>query len=70
LNTKKKCLPRHKPAAVDYIMFNFGEFLSISNFVLVIKSQLMEKSKTLIKNDILMQDGAKNLFLNNKLLSK
>jgi hypothetical protein len=26
--------PVHTPAAVDYIMFNFGEFLSISNFVL------------------------------------
>jgi hypothetical protein len=30
-NTKN--YPVHKPAAVDYIMFNFGEFLFISNFV-------------------------------------
>jgi hypothetical protein len=28
-----KSYPIHKPAAVDYIMFKFCEFLSISNFV-------------------------------------
>jgi hypothetical protein len=34
LNTKKKNVyPVHKPAAVDYIMLNLGEFLSSSNFV-------------------------------------
>jgi hypothetical protein len=32
-NTKKNVYPVHTPAAVDYNMFNFGEFLSISNFV-------------------------------------
>jgi hypothetical protein len=30
---KKNVYPVHTPAAVDYILFNFGEFLSISNFV-------------------------------------
>jgi hypothetical protein len=30
---KKNSYPVHKPAAVDYIIFNFGEFLCISNFV-------------------------------------
>jgi hypothetical protein len=30
---KKNVYPVHTPAAVDYNMFNFGEFLSISNFV-------------------------------------
>jgi hypothetical protein len=33
LQIKKNVYPVSKPAAVDYIMFNFGEFLSISNFV-------------------------------------
>jgi hypothetical protein len=31
---KTNVYPVYKPAAVDYIMFNFCEFLSISNFVL------------------------------------
>jgi hypothetical protein len=30
---KKNVYPIHKPAAVDYVMFNYGEFLSISDFV-------------------------------------
>jgi hypothetical protein len=30
---KKNVYPVHKPAAVDYIMFNFDEYLSISKFV-------------------------------------
>jgi hypothetical protein len=30
---KKMFIPVHKPDAVDYIIFNFGEFLSISYFV-------------------------------------
>jgi hypothetical protein len=29
----KNVYPEYTPAAVDYIMFNFGEFLSISSFV-------------------------------------
>jgi hypothetical protein len=30
---KKKNYPVHKPDAVDFILFNFGELLTISNFV-------------------------------------
>jgi hypothetical protein len=32
-NFQKNVYPVHTPAAVDYIIFNFGDFLSISNFV-------------------------------------
>jgi hypothetical protein len=32
-NKKKNVYPVHTPAAVDYIMFNFGEYVSIRIFV-------------------------------------
>jgi hypothetical protein len=64
-NTKKNVYPVQKPAAVDYILFYFGEFLSISNFVW---RAFIEESSHGVKKDELLESHKKinipDLYLN------